>query len=71
MAEHNSLKRDEELARLRRRLKAVLSNRESCIGIASALADWQSQGWGPVLFGGFLRDLMVFGAKKKFVTSIS
>lgn len=57
-----STKRGEDV--LRRRLRKMFSTERSFVGIAHELAMRQSKGWRPILFGGFLRDVMVLGPKK-------
>jgi len=49
---------------LRKRLhKFLLANGKSA-QIFSVLAEWHRNNWGPYLFGGFLRDLLVFGTTR-------
>lgn len=62
MADLNAIRSGED--KLRRRLSSALREEKSLSGIAFELIQWQLKGWGPILFGGFLRDLMVFGLKK-------
>ena len=62
MADVNAIRSGED--KLRRRLSSALREERGLSGIASELIQWQLKGWGPILFGGFLRDLMVFGLKK-------
>jgi hypothetical protein len=46
---------------LRRSLLDFLADHKRYEGVGSALHDWSRMGWEPLLFGGFLRDLFLFG----------
>jgi len=39
----------------------VFATERKFAGIACELLRWQINGWSPILFGGFLRDPMIFG----------
>jgi len=41
----------------------MFDTERSFAGIAHELVKWQAKGWRPILFGGFLRDVMILGPK--------
>jgi hypothetical protein len=50
---------------LRSRVEKFLTNEENNQSLASTLDEWRRRHWQPYLFGGVLRDLLVFGLRKK------
>jgi hypothetical protein len=50
--------------RLRSRARDILFHHILYEELSFVLSEWHNQGWGPILFGGFLRDLMVFGKSR-------
>jgi hypothetical protein len=50
--------------RLRRKLNAFLAQDGERAAISAVLSDWHRKAWRPYLFGGLLRDIFIFGARK-------
>jgi hypothetical protein len=50
-------------SRLRKKLLRLLRSPQQSWA-ASIVNKWEERGWGPILFGGLIRDLMVFGIRR-------
>jgi len=48
---------------LRKKLSRFLVRRGQIGAAVSVLKSWEELGWGPVLFGGVIRDLLIFGGR--------
>jgi hypothetical protein len=49
---------------LRRKLSQFLVTSGEVGDAVSVLKKWEQKGWGPILFGGVIRDLMIFGTRQ-------
>jgi hypothetical protein len=49
--------------RLRKKLSRLLKRSGSVGSAMSVLKAWEERGWGPILFGGVIRDLVVLGGR--------
>lgn len=48
---------------VRSKLSRFLTRPGKVASAMSVLKDWEERGWGPILFGGVVRDLIVLGGK--------